>query len=354
MSGGPSGHDPEAAAALVSGGRTHMSDPLAGVTVAVLGFGNQGEAQALNLRDSGVAVIVGARAGGGSEARARAQGFEALPLAAAAARAGVCAVLLPDESTPALWSQIGPALRPHAGLVFAHGFNLLYADLAFPAAADVVLVSPTGPGRVLREVYTRGEGLPAYLAVHRDGSGNAAALAERYATALGCHRARLWPTTVTEETEVDLFGEQAVLCGGMNALVTAAFEVLVAKGYSPEIAYLECVHQLKYLADLLHERGVAGMRQGISGTALFGDLSRGPRVIGAASRAAMERLLDEIRSGAFAREWAAEVAQGRARLDGEVSRAARHPIEEARRRALGGGPGPGESPGESRKALSKN
>src|SRR6267142_412189 len=148
-----------------------MSDPLAGVTVAVLGFGNQGEAQALNLRDSGVAVIVGARPGGASEARARAHGFEALTIAAAAARAGVCAVLLPDELTPALWSQIGPALRPDSGLVFAHGFNLLYADLAFPTAGDVVLVSPTGPGRVLREVYTRGEGLPAYLAVHRDGSG---------------------------------------------------------------------------------------------------------------------------------------------------------------------------------------
>ncbi len=331
-----------------------MSDPLSGATVAVLGFGNQGEAQALNLRDSGVAVVVGARAGGGGEARARGHGFETLPLAEAARRAGVCAVLLPDEAAPALWPQIAPSLRPDAGLVFAHGFTLLYADLAFPPGADVVLVSPTGPGRVLREVYARGEGLPAYLAVHRDGSGKAWALAERYAAALGCHRARLWRTTVREETEVDLFGEQAVLCGGMNALVTAAFEVLVAKGYSPEIAYLECVHQLKYLADLLHERGVAGMRQGISGTALFGDVTRGPRVVGEAARAAMAALLDEIRSGAFAREWADEVARGRPVLDAEVTRAAGHPIEEARRRALGGGPGPGEPPGESRKALSKN
>jgi ketol-acid reductoisomerase len=331
-----------------------MSDPLRGATVAVLGFGNQGEAQALTLRDAGVAVIVGARPGGAGEARARAAGFDAFPLAEAARRAGVCAVLLPDEVTPGAWPAIAPALRDDVGLVFAHGFDLLYADLAFPARADVVLVSPTGPGRVLRELARRGEGLPAYLAVHRDGSGRAWDLAEAYATGLGCHRARLWRTTVREETEVDLFGEQAVLCGGMNALVTAAFEVLVAKGYSPEIAYLECVHQLKYLADLLHERGVAGLRKGISGTALFGDVTRGPRVVGAAARAGMEALLEEIRTGAFARAWAQEVAQGRTTLDAAVARAAEHPIEEARRRALGTGPGPDGSQGESRKALSKN
>jgi len=331
-----------------------VDEPLGGATVAVLGFGNQGEAHALNLRDSGVAVIVGARPGGAGDARARAAGFDPLPLAGAAACARVVAVMLPDEATPALWPAIAAALPSDAAIVFAHGFNLLYADLAFPAASDVVLVSPTGPGRVLREVYTRGEGLPAYVAVHRDASGQAMALAERYATALGCRRARLWPTTVREETEVDLFGEQAVLCGGMNAMVVAAFEVLVAAGYSPEIAYLECVHQLKYLADLLHERGVAGMRRGISGTALFGDVTRGPRVVGEASRAAMAALLAEIRSGAFAREWAEESARGRPALDAAVARAAQHPIEEARRRALGAGKGPDAPPGESRKTLSKN
>jgi ketol-acid reductoisomerase len=331
-----------------------MTDPLAGATVAVLGFGNQGEAQALNLRDAGLTVVVGARPGGAGEARARAAGFATSAPAAAARDAKVCAVLLPDEVTPSLWPGIAAGLRPDAGLVFAHGFNLLYADLAFPAPADVVLVSPTGPGRVLRDVFVRGEGLPAYLAVHRDGSGGAWALAESYATALGCRRARLWRTTVREETEVDLFGEQAVLCGGMNALVTTAFEVLVAKGYSPEMAYLECVHQLKYLADLLHERGVAGMRQGISGTARFGDLTRGPRVVGAAARAAMEELLEEVRSGAFARAWADEVARGRPTLTALRARAAAHPIEEARRRALAGGTGPDEGPEKPRKALSKN
>jgi len=343
--------------------------------VAVLGFGNQGEAQALNLRDSGVPVVVGARTGGGGESRARAHGFESLPLDRAVKGARVCAVLLPDERIPELWPAVAAALPPGTGVVFAHGFSLLYGGLAFPVGSDVVLVSPTGPGRVLREVYVKGHGLPAYLAVHRDSTGDAWGLATRYAHAIGSGRATLWRTTVHEETEVDLFGEQSVLCGGMNELVTAAFETLVAKGYSAEIAYLECVHQLKYLADLLHERGVAGMRRGISGTALYGDLTRGPRVIGEASRAAMAALLEEIRSGAFAREWAEEYRKGSPTIARGLAGAATHPIERARESALGegggaagagggavagGSPGsrepesPGKGQGESRKALSKN
>ncbi len=252
--------------------------PLIGRPVAVLGFGNQGEAQALSLRDSGLRVIVGARADGASAARARTAGFEVHPLAEAARRAGVAAVLLPDEVIVARWAELAAAFDPACALVFAHGYALLYGGLALPARGDVVLVSPTGPGRVLRETYARGEGLPAYLAVHQDASGAAWALAEAYATAIGSARARLLRTTVREETEVDLFGEQVVLCGGMNALVTAAFDTLTAAGYAPELAYLEVVHQLKYLADLLHARGVSGMRDGISGTALYGDLTRGPRV----------------------------------------------------------------------------
>ena len=319
-----------------------MTERLASATVAVLGYGHQGEAQALNLRDAGLRVIVGVRAGGPSAGRARAAGFETLPLAAAARRAAVAAVLLPDETLPAIWPELAGALAADVGLVFAHGFNLVYSALAFPDRADVVLVSPTGPGRVLRLLVERGERLPAYLAVHRDGSGAAWALAEAWAGRLGC--APLLRTTVREETEVDLFGEQAVLCGGMNALVTAAFETLVQDGFQPELAFLECVHQLKYLADLLHERGVAGMREGISGTALYGDLTRGPRVIGAPARAAMRALLAEIRSGAFAREWTAEVAAGRQRIRALVEEARRHPMEEARRRALGG-PAAGEGPG---------
>jgi ketol-acid reductoisomerase len=318
-----------------------MSDRLRSAPIAILGFGNQGEAQALNLRDAGLDVIVGARAGGGAEARARASGFETLTLAAAAGRAAVIAVLLPDEAVREVWGAIVPALRPDAGLVFAHGFNLLYGDLAIPERADVVLVAPTAPGRVLRSTFARGDRLPAYVAIHRDGSGGARALAEAYAGRLGC--APLWRTTVREETEVDLFGEQVVLCGGLLALTLTAFETLVSSGYSPEIAYLECVHQLKYLVDLLHERGPAGFLDGISGTARYGAATRGERVIGAPSRQAMRAILDEIRSGAFAREWSSEIDAGRPRMGALTRDLAAHPIEAARRRALipeGGSAGP--------------
>jgi len=331
-----------------------MSGPLAGRPITILGFGNQGEAHALNLGDSGLEVLVGARAGRPAEARARAHGFPTFPLEEAARRARIVVVLLPDQVVPEVWPGLTAALPEDVTLVFAHGFNLLYSDLEFPTRADVVLVSPTGPGRILRDLYVRGEGLPAYLAVHRDRSGEAWARAEAYAVGIGCGRARLWRTTVAEETEVDLFGEQAVLCGGMNALVTAAFETLVERGYSPEIAYLECVHQLKYLADLLHMHGVSGLRKGISGTALYGDLTRGPRVIGEATRAEMARILEEIRSGAFARAWRAEVAAGGPELRALEERASRHPIEAARERALAP---PGAHPpagSESCKALSKN
>ncbi len=303
--------------------------------VAILGFGNQGAAHALNLRDAGVPVIVGARPGRGAHARAQALGFDVFTLAEAVARARVVALLLPDEVAPAVWQQVGAGLAADAAVIFAHGFNLLYGALVFPKGADVVLVSPTGPGRVLRSEYEAGRGLPAYLAVHQDGTGRAWDRANAYAAALGCARARLWPTTVREETEVDLFGEQAVLCGGMNALVTAAFETLTEAGFSPEIAYLECIHQLKYLADLLHEKGVSGMRSGISGTACYGDVTRGPRVIGEDSRAQMRAMLAEIRSGDFAREWGAEAASGRPRLDAALKASAAHPLELARRKALG-------------------
>jgi ketol-acid reductoisomerase len=301
--------------------------------VAVLGYGNQGEAHARALRDAGLSVVVGARAGGEGARRAREAGFEPLELARAAGSAPIVAVMLPDEALPPLWPTLRASLRDGAALVFAHGYNLLYAGFDLPASSDVVLVSPTAPGRVLRLLRERGERIPAYLAVARDASGGAWDLAERYAGWLGC--SPLWRTTVAEETEVDLFGEQTVLCGGMNALVTMAFETLVASGYAPEIAYLECVHQLRYLAELLNERGVAGMRAGISGTALFGDLTRGSRVIGPEARAAMQAVLEEIRSGEFAREWAAEAAAGRPRTRAGLEAAERHPIEAARRRALG-------------------
>jgi len=268
----------------------------------------------------------------------------------AVSEADTLAVLLPDEAVPSAWPELAPRLGSVRTFVFAHGFNLLYGSLAFPAEAAVVLVSPTGPGRVIRELYEQGSGVPAYLAVHQAGTGDAWAFATHYATALGSARARLLRTTVREETEVDLFGEQAVLCGGMNALVSTAFGTLVRAGYTPEIAYLEVVHQLRYLAEMLHARGVAGLRRGISGTALYGDLTRGPRVIGPASRWAMERMLAEIRSGEFAREWLAEVATGRPLLDRLLAAGDADPIEEGRRRALGettepAGPGTTSSTG---------
>jgi ketol-acid reductoisomerase len=319
-----------------------MHAGLEGRIIAVVGFGHQGEAQALNLRDAGHRVVVGARPGRGAESRALAHGFDVRPPAGAVRAADVAAVLLPDEAVPGAWAGIVEAAAPACAFVFAHGFNLLYSDLAFGARADAVLVAPTAPGHALRATRVRGGSLPAYLAVHRDGSGAAWTLAEAWAADIGC--APTVHTSVREETEVDLFGEQAVLCGGMNALVTAAFDTLVDAGYAPEVAYLECVHQLRYLAESLHERGVSGSREGISGTALYGDLTRGPRVIGEATRAAMRTLLGEIRSGAFAAEWKAEDAAGRPRMAAALARARAHAVETARRKALGTGgepvPGP--------------
>ena len=317
--------------------------------VAVLGFGHQGGAHALNLRDAGIEVVVGAREGAGAE-RAREAGFDVQRLETAARGASTVAMMLADEALPVLWPALAAAIAPQATIVFAHGFNLLYGGLAIPPRIDVVLASPTAPGHVLRELVAAGDRVPGYLAVHQDASGRAWEHAEDYARALGL--GPLWRTSVREETEVDLFGEQAVLCGGMQALIEAAFETLVAGGYAPEIAYLECVHQLKYLADLLHARGPAGMRRGISGTALFGDLTRGPRVIGPESRQELRAMLEEIRSGAFARAWAAEVEAGSPTLRRAIAAGETRPIEQARRRALGpldeDSPGGGAAPRSGR------
>ena len=307
--------------------------------VAVLGFGNQGGPQARMLRASGLEVRVGARLDHESAARARAQGFDVRDGQSAVRGAATLALMLPDEAVPDVWKLVEPAIEPGAAVVFAHGYSLLYGELSLERTGDVVLVSPAGPGRLLEPAPDRAP-LSAYLAVHREATGGAWALAEDYARRLGC--APTWRTTVREETEVDLFGEQAVLCGGMNALVRAAFEVLTEAGYSPEIAYLECVHQLKHLADLLHERGVQGLRRSISGTALFGDVTRGPRVIGESTRTAMREILGEIRSGEFAREWDAEVAAGRPRIRRAMAEGDGHPMEAVRRRIV---PGAGSSDG---------
>jgi len=311
-----------------------MTDPLDGCRVAVIGYGNQGAPQARALRASGLAISVGARHEGPSAARARADGLTVESAERAVASAEVIALLLPDEAMPSAWPPLAAQLKPGATVVFAHGFSLLYGGLRFPAGCDVILVSPAGPGRLLERQPDRPP-LAAYLAVHQDGSSHAWATAESYARRLGCDP--WWRTTVREETEVDLFGEQTVLCGGLNALVRTAGEVLVEHGYGPEIAFLECVHQLKYLADLLHERGIAGMRHAISGTAQYGDVTRGPRVIGSASRDAMKAILAEIQSGAFAAEWKAEVERGRPELDRALREGEAHPMETTRRRVLGEG-----------------
>jgi ketol-acid reductoisomerase len=316
---------------------------LAGRRIAILGYGNQGAAHAALLRAAGLEPLVGARATGTGAARARAAAFDVREPADALAAADLATVLLPDEALPAAWTALAPHVRAGQCLVFAHGFNLLYGGVAFPPGCDVVLVSPTAPGRVMAHARERDARIPAYLAVHQDATGGAWDLAAAYGEALHC--GPLLRTTVREETEVDLFGEQAVLCGGMNALVVAAWETLVARGYTPEVAYLECVHQLRYLAELLHDRGPAGFRDAISGTARYGDLTRGPRVIGEASRQAMEALLDEVQDGRFAREWRGESDSGGVRLKALIQDVRNHPIEAARRRALAGSEGPREAPG---------
>lgn len=279
-------------------------DPIAGWTLAVLGYGNQGRAQALNLRDSGHAVIVSARPGGWSAECASADGFQVIAPDAVAERADLVAVLIPDEAQSEVIARMA---RPGPGrvqmLLFAHGFALRFDPPPAAPEWDLAVVAPAGPGVQLRDRFLEGGGLPALLAVHRDVSGLAAPRARAYGASLGSARAGMLAVTMAEEAEIDLFGEQAVLCGGMNALTRAAFEVLVEAGYPPEAAYLECVQQLRLTAELLERFGPDGMRRRISPTALYGDLTRGERIIGPEVKHRMEEALGEIRSGAFARAW---------------------------------------------------
>jgi len=286
-------------------------EPIARWTLGVLGYGNQGRAQALNLRDSGHAVLVSARPGGPSAETASADGFQVVAPEHLPGAVDLVAVLTPDETHAELVAGLardGRASGRLRCLVFAHSFSLRFTPPPFEPEWDVVVVAPAGPGAQLRERFVRGEGLPALLAVERDVSGEAAPRARAYAAGIGCARAGLLPVTVAEEAEIDLFGEQAVLCGGMNALTRAAFETLVAAGYPAEAAYLECVQQLRLTAELLERHGPEGMRRRISPTALWGDLTRGERLIDAGVRARLAEILGEIRSGAFAREWLAWAA----------------------------------------------
>lgn len=285
-------------------------DALQGVAVAIIGYGNQGRAHALNLRDSGIRVLVGQRAGQGAD-RARGDDFDPQPVREAAAEGELIILTLPDESAADTYdSDIASVVRPGCTLGFVHGFNIHFGFIAPPKNTDVIMVAPKGPGTLLRSLYLEGKGLPSLLAVHQDISGKAKDTALAWAKGIGSTRAGVVETTFACETETDLFGEQVVLCGGLSALTKAAFETLVDAGYEPEFAYLECVHELKQVVDLLYERGLTGMRDAISNTAEYGDLTRGPRIIGDTVRRQMKHILEEIRSGAFAREWMNEYRSG--------------------------------------------
>ncbi|HRP88323.1 MAG TPA: ketol-acid reductoisomerase [Gammaproteobacteria bacterium] len=303
-------------------------EPLAGRRVAVLGFGAQGRAQALNLRDSGVDVVVGLRPDSPRLAECEEAGLAVRTPAAAAAECDVFAMLVPDEAQPQLYAEVlAPVLAPGAALLFAHGYNIHYHRLAPRADLDVVMVAPLGIGEQVRRQYELGRGVPALLAVHQDATGRAAALAGAYAAANGHARAAVFATSFAEETETDLFAEQAVLCGGLGQLITAAFETLTEAGYPEELAYFCCLHEVKLIADLVQSRGIAGMRRSISSTAAYGDATRGARVIGPQSRQEMRALLAEIRDGRFAAALEAEMAAGAPTLAAWRAAAQAHPIE---------------------------
>jgi ketol-acid reductoisomerase len=296
--------------------------------VAIIGYGSQGHAHALSLKDSGVDVKVGLHDGSRSAVAARAAGLEVLSVADAANWADVIMILAPDQTQADIYHEsIAANLAAGKTLMFAHGFNIRYNTITPPTTVDVSLVAPKAPGHRVREVFQDGGGVPGLVAVHQDASGKALALALSYAKAIGCTRAGVIATTFTEETETDLFGEQAVLCGGASALVKAGFETLVAAGYQPEVAYFECLHELKLIVDLMYRGGLAYMRYSISDTAEYGDYTAGPRIVNDSVRAAMQQLLREIQDGTFAKHWIAENKSGHKNFDKTRATEAEHPIE---------------------------
>jgi ketol-acid reductoisomerase len=311
-------------ATILQGGDLSLLDG----KVAVIGYGSQGHAHALNLRDSGVQVEVGLREGSPSAGEAEAAGLPVASVQDAVRDAQLVALLLPDQVQPQVWTDwVEPNVDPGAAVLFAHGFNVLYGRVAPGESHDVLMVAPKGPGHIVRRLFTEGYGTPALIAVERDASGRARDLALAYGTGIGAGRAGILETTFQEETETDLFGEQAVLCGGTAELVRAGFETLVDAGYQPEIAYYECLHELKLIVDLMWEGGLAGMRFSISDTAEFGDYTRGRRVIDEHVRDEMKAILEDIRSGAFAREWIADMDAGEARLKAMRAEAAATQLE---------------------------
>src|SRR5215203_6155199 len=301
---------------------------LDGKTVAILGYGSQGHAHALNLKDSGVEVVVGLRPGSSSRAKAEEAGVEVLDVAEAASRGDLVMILLPDEKQAEVWrEEISDGIAPGNLLLFAHGFAIHFGEIDPPAGVDVGMVAPKGPGHLVRRQYEEGRGVPCLMAVHQDATGSAHDLVLAYAAGIGGGRAAIIETTFKDECETDLFGEQAVLCGGASELVRAGFETLVEAGYDPRMAYFECLHELKLIVDLMYEKGISGMRYSISNTAEYGDLTRGKRIVTDETRAAMKQILGEIQSGEFAKEWIAENRAGQENFQRMRKEEADHQIE---------------------------
>jgi len=302
---------------------------LRGKTIGIIGFGSQGHAHALNLRDSGMKVLVAASAPGSASWRAAQDAGFQVGVAAEVARASdVIMILVPDQNQKDVYdSAIEPGLSAGKMLMFAHGFNIHFGQIVPPPDVDVTMIAPKGPGHLVRRLYENGGGTPALLAIHQNATEQAKQLALAYAKGIGCTRAGVLETTFREETETDLFGEQAVLCGGSTALIKAAFDTLVAAGYQPELAYFECMHELKLITDLMYEGGMAFMRYSISDTAEYGDMTRGPRIIDEHVRETMRQVLSEIQDGSFAREWLLENKVGRPSMNALRRLNAEHPIE---------------------------
>jgi ketol-acid reductoisomerase len=305
---------------------------LQGKTIAILGYGSQGHAHALNLRDSGCEVVVGLRPGSASRGEAESEGLAVLDVGEAASRGDVVMILLPDEKQAEAWEgEIGDGIAAGNLLMFAHGFSIHFGQIEPPPGVDVGMVAPKGPGHLVRRQFTEGRGVPCLMAVHQDATGNARDLVLAYASGIGGGRAGVIETTFKDECETDLFGEQAVLCGGATELVRAGFETLVEAGYDPRLAYFECLHELKLIVDLMYEKGIQGMRDSISNTAEYGDMTRGKEVIPAETREAMRKLLADIQSGEFAKEWIAENRAGAENFQRLRDEAAGHQVEQVGR-----------------------
>lgn len=299
-----------------------------GRKVAIIGYGSQGHAHALNLKESGVPVVVGLREGSSSAAKATAAGLTVKSIADAAKWADVIMMTMPDTEQKATYdAHIKRYMKAGKALAFAHGFNIRFKRIRPPKGVDIIMIAPKGPGHLVRRTFTEGGGVPCLIAVEQDATGNGKKVALSYAAAIGGARAGIIETTFSEETETDLFGEQVVLCGGLTSLVQAGFETLVEAGYQPEMAYFECLHEVKLIVDLMYEEGIAGMRYSISDTAEYGDVSRGPRIVTPATKKVMQKILKEIQSGKFAKEWIAESESGRVNFNALRKAGAEHQIE---------------------------